>query len=189
VIQSFPDIEFNLALQLPYLNGTVTDKDTVFKKGLETVKRISQFTNKRPHLRIVDPFTRSQSIPEKLNDTCKNIGLMAQSLSDINGILSLENSGQVGMWKNIWYIISTVKQHRDNIKLCYDPVNVLSSEPIFTKDLHKLTPYAPTAQGLKFIPWTSDDIAIFHIKQKKNLKVLDVVNEGDVDWDLQLDML
>jgi len=114
---------------------------------------------------------------------------MAQSLSDINGILSLENSGQVGMWKNIWYIISTVKQHRDNIKLCYDPVNVLSSEPIFTKDLHKLTPYAPTAQGLKFIPWTSDDIAIFHIKQKKNLKVLDVVNEGDVDWDLQLDML
>jgi len=185
LVQNFPDIEFNIAIQIPYLSGSVTDKDGSFLRGVETAFKIGQITNKKPHLRMVDPQTSSDTIKKMINSTCDNIDRMAKALSDINGILSIENSPQRDMWQNIWHIINTVRQRRDNIKLCYDPVNVTVSDKIAGEELARLS---PTSVDSTALPWKSDDISMFHVKQIKG-KILPVVSEGEVDWTLQLKQL
>jgi len=189
LVQSFPDIEFNLAIQLPILSGRITHQDEVFQKGLESAKIIAKWNKQRPHLRIVDPVTPSALIEEQINTTCSNVQLMAKSLSDINGILSLENSSQLGIWKNLSFIINTVKKNSDNIRLCYDPCNVLVSDQLSGDELAKLTPLIKTPQGLTSIPWKKDDIGIYHIKQRKDKEILNIVTLGEVNWALQLKVL
>lgn len=90
----------------------------------------------------------------------KNIVDMILSLSEIcgrPGIISIENSGLPGDWKDVWDVISAVRKQRPDlarqvsvylssdaylcqIKLCYDPCNVVLSDWIAGDALAELKP-------------------------------------------------
>jgi len=183
----FRDIHFNFALQLPYFSGTVNAANKIFLEGVRCARVLAEVSGQIPHLRLVDSTTSSQLIKEcPKQSVIQNIEEMLQKLAEIGGILSLENSGQQGIWSEYWHIINHITQHRNSIKVCYDPCNLVKSECIRGDQLATHTPIntdnAPR-------PWKNEDIAIFHIKQSDGKQTLDVVCDGVVDWKKQVAQL
>jgi len=181
-------IKFNLAIQLPYLSGTVNATNETFLQGVSCSKALAEVSGCIPHLRVVDPITSSKEMKEVPKDVvARNIEEMLDKMTEIGGILSLENSGQEGFWQHYWSIIDLVVRHRERLKLCFDPCNLVKSEKTTDGDtIANLTPLTNTQQGPKQVPWKSDDIAIFHIKQTNGEQLLQVVCEGVVHWPKQL---
>jgi len=176
----FKDIQFNLALQCPFFSGTVNATNDIFLKGVACAKVLAEVHGVTPHLRFVDPATPvNKEIP--IETVIKNIEEMLTVLADIGGILSLENSSQEKMWQQFWGVVCGVKKHRDKLKVCYDPCNLIKSENMSGDQIATITPIQRN--------WKSDDISIFHIKQSDGKKVLTVVSDGVLNWKKQIQQL
>jgi len=156
----------------------VNATNETFLQGVTCAKELAEVSGSIPHLRVVDSITSSQKMKEVPKDVvARNIEGMVDKLKEIGGILSLENSGQEGFWHQYWAIIDGVIRNRDSLKLCYDPCNLVKSENIKDGDtIAAFTPLTYTQQGPKPIPWKSDDIAIFHIKQTNGYQKCNIYN-------------
>lgn len=106
---------------------------------------------------------------------------MTQELHKVNGVLSIENT-PLQDWDLLWKIFTNVnerlKDQNIQMKLVYDPCNVVTSKLSKKYDPNDITPSLQSHQ-----------LQAVHIKQSSNFQILEAVQEGDVDWKKQIECL
>tara|TARA_R110002072_G_scaffold303099_1_gene493561 strand:- start:321918 stop:322787 length:870 start_codon:yes stop_codon:yes gene_type:complete len=183
--QDFPEITFNLAVELPVFSEFINVSAGTVEAVLTGARALSE--NDRPaHLRIVDLVSRNTparrsatAAPEaefSLEDVVDSLLNLKAQLPD--GILSVEHSFQP--WAGFRQVFEAADLHtnssRDAIQVCYDPCNLW------------LTDDGQAANGTtKRLPveWLS----MVHLKQRTGGSISTRLEPGDVDWPRQLKLL
>ena len=126
--QRFPRVQFNVALSLPCLSGKLSPQDFLFQAGRAAAVALAG--DHLPHLRLVD----LQSLPSEseVKVTGERLAELTQSLIDVGGILSIEHAAQPWTWfcSVLHEARERLHEHRLNLRLCFDPCNLLLTEPI-----------------------------------------------------------
>jgi len=180
--EKFPNLQFNFAIALPFMNGKINSNNMVFRKSIETASLLG--TKMNPvHLRLVDPISIVEHDSKELNveQIVTNLSEMTQELHKVNGVLSIENT-PLQDWDLLWKIFTNVnerlKDQNIQMKLVYDPCNVVTSKLSKKYDPNDITPSLQSHQ-----------LQAVHIKQSSNFQILEAVQEGDVDWKKQIECL
>lgn len=165
--QRFPELRFNIAVNVPFLEAAGLDGNPVVQAGIAAANAVAG--SHPPHLRLVDLSTREPG--SDVAAITRGIATLAGTLRDQGGILSVEQSIQP--WDAFRNIIDAVRQllgdDRDRVQLCYDPVNLLNGDP-------HADPVAITRS------LDAAAISMVHLKQRRDGRVLPRVEDGDVDW-------
>lgn len=172
--QRFPDLRFNIALAMSYLNPTVTAADELFQLGIAAAKALAGASS--THLRLVDLATtpeQARSAPEA--EAVDRLAELAAALSEAGGMLSLENSRQD--WRRFLSMVRGARERLGSrasaLKLCFDACNLLQAadHPDPALAVRELTPRMT---------------AMIHFKQASGGVTLPLVTEGDIDWRAQM---
>ena len=158
----FPQVSFDLAVELPLFAKPVRRDDERRQQYLEAAQALSG------HLRIVDltPYPASEATDESLAITTANLSSLASDLSD--GLVSVEHAVQP--WSQFWPAFESARaKHEATLKLCYDPANLW------------LTGDGEQAGAItRSIPVES--LSMVHLKQRRGNSTLPSFVDGDVDW-------
>lgn len=183
--QEFPEITFDLAVELPVFSEFINDSAETAGVMLAGVHALSE--NYRPaHLRIVDLV--SKDVPARRSVAATSVAEF--SLEDVvdsllnlktqlpAGILSVEHSFQA--WVGFRQVFEAVRSRgdlsTDAIKVCYDPCNFwLAGDG---EEADEITERLPTE-------WLS----MVHLKQRVGGSISTRLELGDVDWPRQLELL
>jgi hypothetical protein len=175
--QQFSEMTFNLAIAFSFLSPTASTNDPLFQAARLAAQALAP--KGLPHLRLVD----LQTTPDKLNqlspqDIGQNIAQMVLAMSEVDGILSVENSIQP--WPALLAAIRSAQEilgpNQHKLKLCYDPANLF-----YVDD--GIEPSDALAS------LSASEISMVHFKQRQHNKPLAAVAQGDVDWEQQLAQL
>ena len=178
LVNSFPDLSFDLAMAWPCLTEEADPHGEQFQAALEGAKVVGRDT---PHLRVVDPtsfdqpWERAEDIPAE----ALSVAGLAREAARQGVILSMENSGQP-----IRSMALLVREARARLTapegaflgLCPDATNQLRRDP--GSD--------PLAE-LEALP--TDMIKIIHFKQARDGAAHPTVDTGDLDCPRMLEIL
>ena len=170
LVDSFPDLSFDLAMAWPCLTTSPDPTGEQFQAALEGAKLVGRGT---PHLRVVDPsaFDQPWEKAEEIPVEALGVAELAREAARQGVIFSIENSGQP-----IHSMALLVREARSRLSteegsflgLCPDPTNQLrrfpESDPIADLDALPL-----------------DMIKIVHFKQARDGKPHPTVDTGDLD--------
>lgn len=172
----FPEIQFNLALSLPFLGRIEVSEDPLFKLAVEAAQALSgRFF---PHLRLVDLDTSDGVLKGRELEIAHQIFRLALPLVDSGGWLSLEHSLQPWV-----YFSKVVKEARQllgscsaRLRVCYDPANLL---------------VAPDHPDPSLVVRNLDvtSLSMIHLKQFKAEQFQTTVESGEIDWQTQFSVL
>ena len=172
--RQFPGVQFNIALSLPCLSGSLMRADSMFLSGRSAAVALS--TGRSPHLRLVDLQTQS----EKCDESAVAHGLieLIEAMSEVDGMLSIEHARQPWPWfdavmKSAWQQLG---KRRSTLRLCFDPCNLLLTERV--EDVVSIVE--------SVLP---DDVSMIHVKQRRGGQIQPDVGEGDLDWPMLLKTL
>ena len=174
--ESFPGIQFNLALAFPFLATGPTRDDSLFHAGLDAAAALAgRFA---AHLRLVDLETSDDAMDAAGGES------VADSLSALNDraeqtgvLLSVEHAKQ--SWTRFRTVFERVRNEPDaapTLRLCYDPANLLLQPDAVDP--------AQVTQALD-----ADELSMVHFKQCTGGVFLDTVCDGDIDWRRQVEGL
>lgn len=171
---SFPQLQFNIAINVPFLSAGFTVNEPLFQAAVQSAFAVSG--ENTPHLRLVDLSTTNEQLgPNDVPFAAKTIAQLAEPLAQLDGVLSIEQSRQ--SWPRFYDVFRTARQNlgaeANRLKLCYDPCNLL-------------TPNDGTDPDAVTTALESNEISLLHFKQRHDGAVLDVVANGDVNWQNQL---
>lgn len=177
----FPDIGFNLAIAVPYLQPEFDPRDSLFQTGLAAARSLAG--SSPAHLRLVDLSMLSAkqadepTLPE-WNNSAARLADLARIAVDNDVLLSVENALQPWDWfAAVFQQARGLLSHQaDSLRLCFDACNLLL--PGDNVD--------PTAV---FSEIATDELAMVHFKQSSNGRVLDTVTVGTIDWSAQCRMI
>ena len=167
-------MQWNLAINHPVFSSNDLSNAT-FQAAIESVVAIDKSC---PHLRIVD---LSLASPESLPNTeaaAECVAKHAEVLGNVGGVLSLEHSIQPWDWFESVFVQANQLLKADGnslLKLCYDACNLLF--PADGVDPNEIT------AGLDI-----QSISMIHFKQRQDGRVLDTMQDGDIDWSTQLSL-
>ena len=168
--QRFPQMRFNIAINVPFLNSSTFSDNRVLQAGIAAAQSVAG--SDRPHLRLVDLET---IVP---TSDGREIAALAGTMRDCGGLLSVEQSRQ--SWESFRTVFDAARerlgQDSNALQLCYDPVNLLNGDP--DED-----PIAITGS------LQAGEISMVHIKQRRDGAVLPGVDRGDVEWTAVLNAL
>ncbi|MEO2032873.1 MAG: sugar phosphate isomerase/epimerase [Planctomycetaceae bacterium] len=172
----FGDMQFNVAMALPYLSPTTGPDSTMFQAGLRAAVAVSgQFT---PQLRLVDLTTKIENVgPAEIDAAVTALASLVDSAADAGVLLSVENSIQPwSQFREILGRVSTERADEHAIRLCYDAANLYLQAD-------RVNP-AEVTRSLR-----ADDLSMVHFKQRAHGRFLDAVCDGDIHWRAQFDAL
>ena len=168
----FPDVRFNIAICLPFMNASMSAEEWLFCAGQSAAKAVAgRF---EPHLRLVDLFTADGDWlrhPLSTSAIGRSIAALARSCISDGIQLSVENSRQ--HW-NVFlsafrYARKELGKHSNLLQICFDPCNLsLSGRAIDP---------ARATRSLK-----SDEISMIHFKQRGDGLACDSVTDGTIRW-------
>lgn len=168
--QSFPDVALNLAVSFPCFGSEIRDDSAVFLHAIQAARAIG---SGRPiHLRIVDTQTRLPKFDLQTIHAASNlIARLTTKLADAGGTLSIEHSYQ--NWSDFLSMMQFAKDqlasHSSKLLCCFDPCNLLLMESVDS-----------VTAIVESIP--SDFVAMIHLKQRREGRILPDLGEGDLDW-------
>ncbi len=170
LVQSFPDLAFDLAMSWPCLTQPRDPAGEPFQAALQGAKLVGGAT---PHLRLVDPapFEHAWEQPADIPAEALHVADLAREAARQGVILSMENSGLP-----IRSMALLVQEARARLTpaegqylgLCPDPTNQLRRYP--DSD--------PLAE-LDAVP--TDMLKIVHFKQARSGRAHPSVDTGDMD--------
>ena len=170
VVDSFPDMTFDLAMAYPCLTEEATPAGERFQAALEAAKIVGRDT---PHLRMVDPNTTAEPWEQAADLPGEALGLadLAREAANQGVILSVENSGQP--LRSMALLTREARarltpEQGAYLGLCPDPTNQLRRHP--DSD--------PLAE-LNALPL--DMLKIVHFKQARHGAAYPSVDTGDLD--------
>lgn len=170
LVDSFPDLDFDLAMAWPCLTKQADAKGEQFQAALEAAKMVGRHT---PHLRIVDPsrFDETWEQPEDIPAEAMGVAELAREAASQGVILSMENSGQP-----IRSMALLVREARS--RLSAEEGSFLGLCPDATNQLRGFPESDPLAE-LDALPL--DMLKIVHFKQARDGKAYPTVDAGDLD--------
>ena len=178
LVDSFPDLSFDLAMAWPCLTASPDPTGEQFQAALEGAKLVGRGT---PHLRVVDPSPFDQPWEEAEDIPIEALGVaeLAREAARQGVIFSVENSGQP-----IRSMALLVREARSRLTteegaflgLCPDPTN----------QLRRFPDSDPLAE-LDALP--VEMIKIIHFKQARNGAAHLSVDTGDLDCRRMLSIL
>ena len=166
----FTGIRFNVAVSVPFMDPAMPTDDPVFTAGKWAAQAVAgQYA---PHLRLVDSQTVGSRIQEIMpHDAAQTVARLAQSLAELDGTLSVENSAQPWLWFREVFD-SARKQlgaEASRLRLCFDPCNLLlvqdGSDPV--QVMASLLP---------------DEVSMIHFKQRLHNHIVPAITDGDIEW-------
>lgn len=165
-----PSIEFDVAINVPFLQPGLAEKTDVFPAAADAAAAVAG--THRPHLRLVDLTTTSRQLVETdVAALSQSIAGLAERMIGVDGWLSVEHSLQ--SWLPFLDVFRAARQRLGDrsahLRLCYDPVN------LFFGDVDP-DPGAVTRS------LSADEISMVHFKQRRDQAVLSRVADGDVNW-------
>jgi hypothetical protein len=183
--QDFPEITFDLAVELPVFS----EETDVSSKTVETMllgaRAISE--NERPaHLRIVDLVSKEVPNGRAAADAANAAFCLedvVESLLNLKaqipaGIVSVEHSFQ--SWSGFRRVFEAASSGSDSasdsVQLCYDPCNLWLADD--GENANEITARLP-------VEWLS----MVHLKQRVRGAISPQLEPGDVDWPRQLSLL
>ena len=170
LVDSFPDLAFDLAMAWPCLSQKTDPGGEQFQAALEAAKVVGRDT---PHLRIVDPslFDQAWEQPEDIPEEAMGVTELAREAASQGVILSMENSGQP-----IRSMALLVREVRN--KLSDEEGAYLGLCPDATNQLRRFPESDPLAE-LDAVPL--DMLKIVHFKQARDGLAHHTVDTGDLD--------
>jgi len=173
----FPEIRFNVAVCVPFMNPEPASDDPVRRAGKWAAQAVSgEFP---PHLRLVDLMTTGRQLQDAAPAAIGNtIARLVRSLVEIGGFLSVENSLQPWQpFREAWNCARRqLGSDAARLRLCFDPCNLLLPDD-------GTDPAGVTAS------LSADELSMVHFKQRRDGRFLPTVSDGDVDWRAQLAIL
>ncbi|GAB4136840.1 MAG: hypothetical protein Tsb009_04080 [Planctomycetaceae bacterium] len=168
--QRFPKIQFNLAVEFPFLSPHYQFDEKDISGFLWATSMLSG--EQTPHLRLVDLETTDDDLQAiGIENAVETILALTEKLTALNGILSLEHARQ--SWRFFEGAFSTAREsmgkRADRLQLCFDPCNLL------------LAGDRPNQAEIT-ASLNVDTISMVHFKQRKSGAILPDMQEGDVDW-------
>lgn len=170
LVDTFPDLDFDLAMALPCLTQKVDPMGDQFQSVLRAAKLVGR---SHPHLRLVDP-ARAESVweaPGDIPEEALGMADLAREGACQGVVISIENSGQPirSMALLVRQVQSALSdQESAFFGLCPDPTNQLGrfpgSDPLAELDELPL-----------------DMIKIIHFKQAREGSPHPSVDTGDLD--------
>ena len=170
LVDSFPDLDFDLAMAWPCLTQKSDPGGEQFQAALEAAKVVGRDT---PHLRIVDPspFDQAWEQPEDIPAEAMGVTELAREAASQGVILSMENSGQP-----IRSMALLVREARS--RLSAEEGAYLGLCPDATNQLRRFPESDPLAE-LDAVPL--DMLKIVHFKQARDGQAHPTVDTGDLD--------
>jgi hypothetical protein len=183
--QDFPEITFDLAVELPVFSEFIDVSSKTVDAMLRGARAISE--NDRPaHLRIVDlvskavPNGRADAVVanaafylEDVVDSLRNLKAQLPA-----GIVSLEHSFQP--WSGFRRVFESTSPAGGSLNaavlVCYDPCNLWLTDD--GENANEITARLP-------VDWLS----MVHLKQRVDAAISPRLEQGDVDWPGQLSLL
>jgi len=183
--QNFPEITFDLAVELPVFSEFVDVSSKTVEAMLLGARAISE--NDRPgHLRIVDLVSRKVPAERSATDSL-NVAFcledVVESLQNLKGqlpggIVSVEHSFQP--WSGFRGVFESTSSGSDasngSVQVCYDPCNLWITDD--GENANEITARLP-------VEWLS----MVHLKQRVDGAISPRMEPGDVDWPRQLSLL
>lgn len=170
LVNDFPELSFNLAMAIPCLSGGVSPDGPLFQRGLEAARVVGR---EHPHLRLVDPVLQEKTWEshDYIIDVAPSITALARESSSQGVTLSLENTCQ--SIRTLSMLIEECrerlsKQEGQFLGLCPDPTNQIQRHP-------ETDPLADL-EALSL-----DMLKIVHFKQVQEGRVIQTVDDGDLD--------
>jgi hypothetical protein len=183
--QDFPEITFDLAVELPLFFEPTDVASSVVSIMLEGARALAS-VGRPPHLRIVDLVSKSVPNSRSASDEKKSefrVEDVVESLRNLSnelpaGLVSVEHSFQP--WSGFRKLFELTKSQSDasgaSPRICYDPCNLwLTNDGIHA---HEITGSLP-------VEWLS----MVHLKQRVAGAISVRLEPGDVDWPQQLALL
>ena len=165
----FPQVSFDLAVELPVFAEPVRQNDHLLQHYLEAARALSG------HLRIVDltPCPAFDVTTAWLAMAAANLTSLANEMSD--GLVSIEHSIQP--WSRFWPAFESARSKCEaTLKLCYDPVNLwLTGDGAQADEITRSIPV--------------ESLSMVHLKQRCGDSTLPSFTDGNVDWQSQLSIL
>jgi len=170
LVDSFPDLDFDLAMAWPCLTQKSDPGGEQFQAALEAARVVGRDT---PHLRIVDPspFDQAWEQPEDIPAEAMGVTELAREAASQGVILSMENSGQP-----IRSMALLVREARS--RLSAEEGAYLGLCPDATNQLRRFPESDPLAE-LDAVPL--DMLKIVHFKQARDGRAHPTVDTGDLD--------
>ena len=169
VVQSYPDLTFDLAMALPCLSQKIDPQGEMFQAALAGAKLVG---GSQPHLRVVDPapVDGSWDSPSDIPEEALGLADLSAEAARQGVIMSIENSSLPirSMAMLVEHVRGMVPQAGQNLGLCPDPTN----------QLRRFPDSDPLAE-LEALPL--DMIKIVHFKQMRSGETHPSVDDGDLD--------
>lgn len=183
--QNFPEITFDLAVELPVFSEFIDVSSEMVEALLLGALALS--ANQRPaHLRIVDLVSRDVPRKRLAADTANSTFSLEDVVDSLlnlkaqlpEGIVSVEHSFQP--WSRFRQVFEAAgsqrNSSRDSVKICYDPCNLWLTND--GENANEITEQLP-------VEWLS----MVHLKQRVGGSISTRLEQGDVDWVRQLELL
>lgn len=158
----FPDVSFDLAVELPVFAEPVRRDDARRRHYLEAAAALSG------HLRIVDlmPCSIVEPSADWLAMAVENLASLAGDLPD--GLVSIEHSLQP--WSLFWPAFERAwAGNRETLRLCFDPANLwLTGDGSRSVEITQAVPV--------------ESLSMVHLKQRRTDSTLAAFTDGDVNW-------
>ena len=170
----FPDVEFNLAIAVPFLNPTAEiSATTLFETSVAACCELA--INHPPHLRLVDLETTLDQSQTLEAEVCgPAISRLATILHRSGGLLSVEHSIQ--LWTLFYGSFKTARASllgqgvpQVALKICFDPCNLL----LTGEDLD-----VPHVTG----NLSRTELSMIHFKQRSHGTMSATVSDGEINW-------
>lgn len=178
LVDSFPDLDFDLAMAWPCLTKKSDPSGEQFQAALEAAKLVGRHT---PHLRIVDPspFDQAWEKVEDIPTEALGVTELAREAASQGVILSMENSGQP--IRSMALLVSEARKQLSDEEGTY-----LGLCPDATNQLRRFPESDPLAE-LDAVPL--DMLKIVHFKQARDGRAHPIVDTGDLDCLMMLQLL
>ncbi len=175
--EAFPDVVFNIAVNVPFLQAEKIESTPVFDAAVMAAQSVAGVH--RPHLRLVDLTTSASELASgTLAELSRNVAQLAELMIRRDSWLSIEHSLQP--WRPFLSVFREARrllgERADSLRLCYDPVNLLFGDT-------DVDPGAVTRT------LSADELSMVHFKQRRDGEVLPRMDNGDVDWREQITSL
>lgn len=170
----FPDVHFNLAMAVGFLNPRLPVDEQTLAAGIAGARALSGTFF--PHLRFVDLTTAAADFPQiDARELAISLLNLAMPFVEKGGCLSVENAREP--WALLVEAIRRAHNDRpaliDHLKICYDPTNLLMAAD---------APQASVAtESLR-----ADELSMVHFKQRQAGPVMTTVGDGIIDWSAQI---
>lgn len=178
--ERFPEITFDLAVELPVFSESIDVSSAAVDTMLRSAKALSARSHPA-HLRIVDLVSKTVPSTRSANDDGSRFSMqdVVDSLSDLKtelptGIVSVEHSFQ--RWTGFQTMLEVANSSGINVQLCYDPCNLwLAGDAEAASEITASLP----------VDWLS----MVHLKQRVGNSVSTRLEQGEVNWPRQLNLL